>query len=504
MNWIFINTDEPESLLESIKIVNHFSVYSFSIGADFIKIYYDNREWKEKPVIRNGNEILFISGWFLLKGKRNDLHFLLNNIQNFGLENTLNEIELGIFIGGYYDGQSLYVFNDIFSLSHHFVKVVDNKFFLAPFVFSLVDDSTKKDGMRKAFLNEYGYLLGDDTIYPAINRFSPGSVFNLSNGKQSIYLRIKLKKHIDLCEIPKEINRIVQFWHHDARSIALSSGFDSRLIYSQGSYKYVYTYGPEQSIDRKAAKEIFNVKGDNDSICDQFGFTEPETFPELLKLNELLVYGVKAPLHENFISCYYYSANRANGSYVAFDGFLGDVLQKGTYLYFKGTLGEIYKLFPFLFKLFPPSEKSLIFIRYKKFFGYAYAKYIEFLKKYNLKFSSIVSYELFEVFYGRTGRYIVNGGILINGIFKIVVPVFCSRVIFETILQENIYKVVNKRVFKDIWKNVLREIKIVKSEHLFSLATPRILIPFVALWGRILTHFFPKFYNYTKEYKLNK
>lgn len=500
MNSLYINVDPPELVLNS-KLIKSFELLSFNLEGNQLTILFDPEEWDEPPVFRCGKHILVISGWFILGGRRNDIKALFEEIQRIGLGRALNLISIGVFVGVFFDGKKLVVFNDFLSLSHHFWCFKKALFQLSPFVASFEEEEVA--GAQKVFYNEYGYFLGNDTLLVGVERLAPGSIYCVKTGRRNSYFEFLNDNIVDIEKIPLVIRALLDSWEHSKRAIALSSGFDSRLIYTQGRFKSVYTWGPKNSIDRLAAKKLFELKGDLESCLNQFDFNQPDVPAELLELNSILFQGVQKKMNESFIGGYSFSRKLSNGASVAFDGFLGDVLQRGSYQQYKGLRGEVFALFPFLYRFFPPSPQRLIKSRYSKCYNYALNMFNLFLSEYNLK-CDVRSYVLFEVFYGRGTRYIVNGGVVLNGIFYTSVPVFMHRVIFETLIEQPFYSVVSRKVFKRLWKLVPNKYRIVNSEHFYSVNSPRWLIPFIALVGRAATHLIPYYYNYGKEHKLKK
>ncbi|TOI95626.1 hypothetical protein, partial [Vibrio parahaemolyticus] len=57
-----------------------------------------------------------------------------------------------------------------------------------------------------------------------------------------------------------EIKKTISHWNDEEISLALSAGFDSRLIASVCSPYYTYTWGPSSSLDQKIAKKIALLK----------------------------------------------------------------------------------------------------------------------------------------------------------------------------------------------------------------------------------------------------
>lgn len=481
---------------------SNFGKINRKVLNDEISIYYDSREWVTEPWIESEGNILFLAGWFVFNEQRNDLQGLIESIRKHGLAYTLNRVEFGIFSGGYFDGDKLVFFTDFLSLSHHFYTLTD-RFRLSPFIELIEEFAEGHNNSLVKFLDRNGYLLGNDTIFPEIKRLAPGCIIDSNSREEEVYFKFLRQNMLEVDRVPSVIKSILEKWNYNDRSIALSSGFDSRLIFSQGLFRYVYSYGPRCSRDRKVSKRLFDLKNDAASCYDGFGFTDNIAPDGFIRISKMLFYGNQITMKDSFAASYSYSALRAKNSYVAFDGFLGGILQRGYYLRYSGIIGEVFNFFPILYRLFPPALEKWLSIRYTADPTYAFSQFDAFINKYGIE-ANWQSLQIFEVMYGRSSRKILNGGIILNGLHKLVAPPFVHRKIFDTLIQEVPYRSVSRITFKEIWKLVATEYRSIRSEHFYSVDTPRVLIPFVAFVGRVLTHTIPAFYNYGKEHKLKR
>jgi len=499
MNWLFANC-KPEEDLFFPEFINSLEI---SVANIQYTLYYDAREWKSPSIYKFEDKTIIISGWFVLNGEKNNLESLFTEIKKLGLKETLNNIELGVFTGVFFDGSDSYMFADYLSLSHHFYTKTKNGVKISPIINYLINEDSIFNEHAQKILNKTGYLLGNDTVYNNINRIPPGCIVNLSDYKEEVYFHFNNSNQIKVEYIPVVIKDIISLWDKRYRNIALSSGFDSRLIYACGDFKYVYTFGPEKSYDRKSALKLFKIKNDIDSRYDGFNFAENEAPDYLKKLNKILFEGAATvPFEDKFIASFYHAFTHSENEYVTFDGFLGDALQRGTLLHIKNRISKLLKTFPILNKNYLTSNK-LIISRYGKEVGNSYVLplYEHFLNIYNLK-DSINSYLLFEIMYGRNTRYIINGATVLKGINNISVPVFAHRIVFETLILQDFVDTISYKTFKKLWRNIPKSIKKVPSEMLYSVMTPRFFIPFFIFIGRIVTFKISAFYNYANEHKL--
>lgn len=483
-----------------VKVTRRFD---YEINNLYFKIYYDVREWKEDPILHNGEHTIMLCGWFILNGKKNDLRSLLERITNIGLAEALNEITLGVFIGLYRCGKNSYLFNDYLSLSHHFIRQkVDGSLQISPAINGFDSQALNRSEEMDDFISKNRYIYGDKTAYAKINRFPPGSILNVRQGNATRYFKLKDENLVEIEKIPSIIKEVVECWDKEERSLAVTSGFDSRLIYTQSDFKFIYTWGPCNSYDRKISKKLYDYKNDKDSNYRGISFLRSAA-EDLLEWNKFMLDGSMEPFDSNFIANYYYIGAESFTSHAAFDGYLGDVLQKGTFLFPKGTIGEIYKVFPWLFRYMKLDPESLL----RRKYGITSKEHevLQLFKSFEeeYKLSNVYSrLTLFEIMYGQGAKLTVNGCLLINGLFKIAVPVFMDRRILETLLATNWHDTLEHKTIKKIWKTVSIFEKKQMCESFYSVRTPSIIFPFVKVVGRFLNNKIPYFYNYGKESKL--
>ncbi|MCO6036960.1 hypothetical protein, partial [Enterobacter hormaechei] len=83
--------------------------------------------------------------------------------------------------------------------------------------------------------------------------------------------------------------------------------------------------------------------------------------------------------------------------------------------------------------------------------------------------------------------------------FKTTIPLFASRNIFNYFINQKASDILTYKTFYKVWKNEDDFYRKMKSEGAYSPGTNPNLVPFLNLFGRVITNFHPKFKNYTKE-----
>lgn len=500
MSFVTINCKidqafEKELLLNKNKLDFCF----FDNKASF---YYDFQDWNKEPFAENDTGRLYLSGWFINDNyERNNLDWLLNSLaKTEDVFSVINKIEAGVFVAIYIKQDSFYVFTDPFALSPHYYCIKDSKLFISPSPKSLSSENNV-DNVMKDILQKQGHLFGSHTIYPGVKRFIPGDII-FNDGKQfeniiSNGFAIAGEKY-PADEILSLAKRLISSTKESLLSIAISAGFDSRLILEVSKPSYSYTWGPETSLD------VINgvLLSSNQKIKhEHFRFKSNIVSSDVKHICNYLFCGSVSSYNPQFMQNYKFVSKNSVHNSIALDGYLGDVLQRGVYMSFSSWKGEILKLFPFLNRYFL-DEYALLRSRYKKLsdteFDYVLIDFNEKVSKiHGIDPLQRVTY--YEFLYGRGLRYITSGALVMNSVYKTVFPVFASRKIFSSLVRENADDVICYRVFHKIWSNCNSLAKKIRSEGLYSPKTKPFFIPYLNFAGRLLTNFHPKFSNYTKE-----
>ncbi|EGS6500258.1 TPA: hypothetical protein GRI54_21270 [Vibrio parahaemolyticus] len=503
MSHIYINA-EPEGVVLDVLIKNKTHFKRTVLPKLKLDLFYDKSDWPEEPMLISEKSELYISGWFIFNDKKNDLYgfkkFLDENI-NYCLENkdftSLTQyIDTGVFIAVYINNGNVYIISDPFALSNHYYSLNDNVK-IAPYP-SVLGESIDSD--LNDFLHQQGHLFGKYTAYKDVFRFLPNDLILFDSKNFEIYTSNYDIEPVDLKNenVYLEIKKTISHWNDEEISLALSAGFDSRLIASVCSPYYTYTWGPSSSLDQKIAKKIALLKSSHHL---SFLFKSIPIKNEDKCFCEAVFSGVVKDYNSQFFANYKYVNSLTKQSHVALDGYLGDVLQRGVYLYPVGIKGEFVKIFPSMLTK-TSSPKEILRTRYKKVDDNLFSLlYEDFLSKTE-NLNSIDDYNkvtYYEFVYGRGLRYITTGAVVMNSIFKTVVPCFANKKIFSALINNHASRVANYTVFSEVWSDIKEPYKSYISEGFYSPSTNRIMIPIFNFFGRLITNKVRHFQNYTKE-----
>ncbi|HHF3113784.1 TPA: hypothetical protein ACPJ1N_003379 [Vibrio diabolicus] len=506
MSHLLVNSElsfEIKSLLcERKKNISNLDIQGLSLS-----FFYDPRDWENEPIIKDELSELYLSGWFTLNGKRNnivELKFEIDQkIEKMLKSNEFSEIssivDNGSFIAVYVYRGMTFIFLDPFSLSSHYYNIDENKSILklSPYPKFL---ECGKDELLNDILNAQGHLFGKYTAFNNVYRLLPNDVIKIQNKKATLYSYPFLVSEPVLKpeKLAQKMSDNISLLQPKALSLALSAGFDSRLIASICEPDFTYTWGPETSLDQVVSRKIAKHKGVEHL---SFRFKSNKVKKEDIKLCDDIFSGVVTKYNPQFLVNYKFVSDRSVENHIALDGYLGDVLQRGVYLYPNNMRGELLKLFPFLMSR-NESCFRILRSRYKmvsnKGFEEIYSDFIE-KTKHLTDIDEINKVTFYEFLYGRGIRYITTGALVMNSMFKTVVPCFVDKDIFQMSIYEDSHDVLKYKYFNKIWKNNERFYRKIISEGMYSPETSPLLIPFLNLAGRIVTNKIPRFFNYTKE-----
>ncbi len=490
MNWLNINAGEFPSYITALsnraEVVTHENVV----------VHYDGRLWqRNSPKSERDASTLIVSGWFIYQDERNNVDALHADILKLGLCTVLQNIEAGVFIGWYEDkAGKQFVFNDYFGLSSHYYTT-DGEFKLSP---SAQQIGVDIDPKWQAIIRKKGHAWGCHTQYQHVNKLLPGMILNVASRETTGYVDYSKVNAIALSDIPCYLKKIAAYFQPVEKFVALSAGFDSRLLAMKGEPSCSYTWGPVNSKDVRNAAIISKQL---DTKHHSFLFKQTPVADEHIAVNEWLFDGQNQAINPQFTANYEYASSLMEEAYVSLDGYLGDVLQRGVYLYYGSVEGELNKLFPWLVAK-KESYQTILDHRYaclnSEERGLLHQD-VELIPSLNLQCDPLQYATVFEFVYGRGFTAMSCGGVVLNGLFSVVLPLFATPVVFKSCIEADVHEVLNYRVFKDIWAAENGLLSSLCSEGLYSPKTPRTLIPFVNLAGRVLTNYVPKYYNYGKE-----
>ncbi|GAP74573.1 hypothetical protein W04_1089 [Pseudoalteromonas sp. SW0106-04] len=493
MKGIYLNCDSNHAL----KHFPEWSKYSQRVSGAYAgqkyELIYDKMEWRQPPIIEFDDALWVLYGWFIVDGKKNDLQYLLRQLAKHGVT-FLQQLTAGSFVLVKINSDGVSVMVDPLGLSTHYYQVSEGQLQVSP-TLSVFENKIQDTVLTEA-LRVQGHLFGDYTKYKGVYRLSPGS--HTTSSSVEYYYHHSCNSSYALEEVPQLISELTSYWTREQSAIGLSGGLDSRLILACGQFDYAFTYGPESSGDRPIARQFKKEV----ARYDEFSYLEPPKLPYEELAYEVMFDGSSSPVYR-LLSAYSHARNESGNAHVFFDGYLGDVLQRGAYLKTPGLLGELLHLFPKLYDTFGFSAETLLLQRYRKLSSEAKSLLID---DFRSKVKCIASDDpytqltFYEFLYGRGGRYIINGGNISCGQFFTVVPVFSELRVFNCFMSQSLLEAARYRNLKLIWKHVPSRFKKVKTESGINPDTKPLLIPFVHFCHRFYTHFLSSG-NYGREIK---
>lgn len=491
MRGMYVNCDSsqlPASVNLSRKYSKEF-IFPAEIGVG--KVIYDEIEWPNPPIFKSSSDTFVAAGWFIYKGVKNNLATLSTDILEKG-SHVLNSVEAGVFMLYWWDGDKARVINDPLGLSTHFIDFTSNELKVAPSVKVLYQEESHRISKEmQSVLTKKNHLFGNYTLFDGIERLSPGGVYSFEGAEQ--YFDIESQVVSDLSELGKSISKLASYWIKENRILPLSAGLDSRFLLANSTFEYGFTYGPENSPE-------INITGQYSSEFTQyysFDFCEKALEDSEPKILEEMSYGVINPIPRLLTNYLHVKAvfPKANAF---FEGYLGDVFQRGTFITFKGALGEIFKIFPWVYKICKFNDEFLLKKRYKELTSEELDLLLNDYKNktQNLHLDDYQKVSYYEFLYGRGGRYAIFGSnILAAQVYTVVSP-FTHLKIFTNLIKQDFSASVSYKSMKRLWSSVKNKYKKVKVESGYSPNTLAFVIPYIQIIYRLMFHFIPSRANY--------
>ncbi|WP_462146576.1 hypothetical protein [Pseudoalteromonas gelatinilytica] len=226
MKGIYLNTQLPEIP----------DVFSETLKVSEVT---DNCVSVHNPEYFYESETLKICGWFIYGGKLNDVQSLKCDIESLGLE-AIKRVEFGVYSGLFIFKGEKYFFQDKTGLNYHFMSVDSDEIIIAPILKAIEQvRALTISSIHQSILDKRGHLFGTFTHYNEVSCLPAGAIVSLKSGE--IVFQSKLR---DLCarepesfeSIPNKIKNIIECFPQEKRCLALSGGFDSRLILKSIKY----------------------------------------------------------------------------------------------------------------------------------------------------------------------------------------------------------------------------------------------------------------------------
>ncbi len=473
MKGVYIGTSAAKSPLLEPESGTGLVASTFQLGKHQVTTCHHS---EVEPQRFGDNNLVVFCGW-AYNGS------LLDATSFYELYKTdqLCQIQSGNFIALIYAEreQSLAVVNDPFGLSTHFYRFDNGKLELAPTTSAFLDK--KHDPVWYGFEQQHGHLVGEYTRYQGILRLPPASQIE-RDGNIHRYWTINSGPSQPLTEVRLEFAKQVEAWPLQARTIPLSSGFDSRLIASTAKFQFGYTYGVPNGVERDIAANIA------ENCQDYFQFVEPEKDHIGKNINQYLFDGAMLNLVATYRQAKALLQQKQTfaGDLAIFDGHLGDGLQRGSYLKLGGLLGAIFLLFPLLYKL-PISARFLLKRRYHKLSDSNFKLLLDEFAKYTsgMALDDYQKIVYFEALYGRGGRYIVNGGNTSAGQYFTVVAPFANTKVFNILIHQDFSDVVAYRNLAALWHGAADIFLHTPTESGIRPVSPPLIAPFLRVFNAL-------------------
>lgn len=418
-----------------------------------IEVVYHQPEWPTSPYFARGGEDCWglASGWFFYKGALGDMFGLLRDFAGAASEQARQEVLRNVEAGAYVlilaVGDQRYIVTDPFGLHPHYSDEMAEGFTLAPAPYFLADGRDYCPELGRILATQ-NHLFGNYTAYKGLMRLDPGTVISVVERETSFYANYDA----NACSIEKAlagVTDLTEGFREQKRLLPLSGGLDSRLLLACGDFEYGFTFGPRDTGDRPIARKFSEHYED----FHEFSLHHVEYSTALEDLTKKMFHGVCAEPFVELMSVYTYLYKRW-GHCIFYDGYLGDVLQRGQYLTYGGPKGALAKLFPRINHVGFRAE-TFLKKRYAKLGPTEQEMLLETFTQCMARFSHMDEYHrvvLFEFLYGRGSRYILNGGgTMAQQFFTSVQPFACANV-FKHLFAADAYDSMSYKLMKDIWR----------------------------------------------------
>lgn len=494
MKGLYLNVDTTfDDIAFKSDYLDFFELNSYGVEGGIV---YSALDWPNDPYFKSKGCDYFIAGWFLLNGELNNLPKLVSKYEEIGID-AFFDIELGNFTLLKSANGKLTVVNDFLGLSTHFYSLQEGKLRVSPSL-TLLSKYTEVDRKFETFINTQGHLFDNFTALKNVYRLPPaGLVSDCGNTESYLYIN-KLTNDFALQDIPEKISELVECWPYSRRALAISGGLDSRLMLASSKFSFGYTYGPEDSVERIIAREF---AGDFDRH-EEFSVSAITSQSNRALQESEFFFRYSATWIPGLLESYEHARTLAQDADVLFDGYLGDVFQRGNFLKFGGALGSFLKLFPSLY-CFNFSPRFILRKRYKnlndELFHLVFNSYLERTKDWQLNDYQKVT--MYELLYGRGARYVINGGNITANQFFTDVPVFMSKTILGTFINSSLKGAVLYKNLALIWDKTLEKYKKLPTDSGLRPSTHYLSAPFVNMGYRLLMHYVPWMGDYSDEIK---
>lgn len=465
MKGMYVNIKFDKDCFDDESLETGLNERAIQLGEHSILVRYHD----EFSIFEDGNSTAIMYGWAFAQGQVLQVEDLIA----LYAKQTLDTVEAGNFVVLVVSdsSESPLIITDPFGLSSHYVRLLDN-LQIAPTVSAFEDK--KYEVQWQSFQKEQGHLVGNKTIYQGITRLSPGSI-TIGNVSKP-YIDVAESDKVPLDDVFYSMRNLVLAWDKKRRVCPVSSGFDSRFISSLTNYSYGYTYGREDSTERRIARKV-SVN------CEQY-FELEFTHDTKEAFRDAETYMFEGTVVSGLLETYQRAKQKiaevgGTDKYVLFDGYLGDGLQRATYLKLGGLVGSLFLLFPQLYRL-NLSTTYLLKRRYRNLSEDNFKLLLEEFARVtdDKPLTSYQKVTYFESLYGRGGRYIINGGNIACSQFFIVCSPFTHKSVFATLLHQDLRRTVEYKNLRLLWKSTAEVFRSEPTESGIAPDSPAILAPY--------------------------
>jgi hypothetical protein len=410
-----------------------------------IVVGYHPEAWPQGPIVDEPGLFGAASGWLVFRGKLGDLGGFVRAFAEARARGderrVLSELE-GAYVTVLCLGEETLVVTDPFGLHpHYFADEPWSQIAPSP---HFLKEGRPSVPEHAAILRAENHLFGNLTLYRGIERLEPGAITTRRGVDRWFHYECERR---DVREV-RDLMRGGIAWFREAKSVLpLSGGLDSRLIALCGSFDYAYTFGPADTGDRPVARRFAGRFRE----YKEFSLLEIPYAAAVRNSASALFDGVcPRPFLE--LTAVYQHLNRAWGGGFFFDGYLGDVLQRGTYLTHGGLRGSLAKLLPSV-TLHGFDPLGLLRRRHPTLSAESFALVANLFRKKtaDLPLDDPHKAVLFEILYGRGARYTTNGGTVLSGQFWTPVHPFFFVSVFQRLFGQNLEDTVFYRTMRRVW-----------------------------------------------------
>ncbi|MBD3161334.1 MAG: hypothetical protein GF346_03950 [Candidatus Eisenbacteria bacterium] len=421
-------------------------------GTHRIVVDHHPRDWPEGPIwsSEDGRFTAAASGWLLFEGRIGDLRGIARAYRSAESRAervaVLRGITAGAFLLLLLDGERVVFVTDPFGLHPHYRNRRSAVARIAPSA-ALVREEEPEVAALAIALDRQDHLFGNRTVYESIHRLEPGAIIE----GETTHPWFDYGPREDAPDPLEAFRDSLKRFAGRGRILPITGGLDSRLMLACGDFEYGYTFGPPDTGDRPIARRF----RDRFTEYDGFSLLDLQHPRDSDLIRERIFGGICARPFLELIPVFRRVAERWGSGCWFFDGFGGDVLQRGLYLTSGGVDGGLAKLLPFLTTArFDPIR--LLRKRYPGLGGESADLLVDTYREKSAAWSLDEPRKLvlFELLHGRGARYVINGGTILSGQFFSTAQPFLIPSVFHSFWREDPFDALSYRLLPELWRRV--------------------------------------------------